>query len=445
MRPTGTLTVKPSTRGNRNGERQFVVAVIGLGYVGLPSALAFRGSGARTIGIDTSASRLNAIRSGDVDLVPEDRERLQRVQDDSDFVLTTDSALTTEADAVIICVPTPVDEHLQPETSSLRAACAAVVQQARHGQTLVLTSTSYAGSTREMLGEPLAARGHTPGATIFVASSPERVDPGNATYPVGTVPRVVGGITPECSERAARVMAMISPAVHIVSSSEAAELTKLVENSFRAVNIALANETAEICRALGLDVGEIIDAAATKPYGFMAFRPGTGVGGHCIPCDPHYLLWQLHRDRVSAPLIALAMEAIAGRPRQVVEHTIESLSADGKGLPGSRILVVGAAYKPGVRDIRESPGLAVLKTLIELGARGDYYDPLVPTALVDGTTMQSVVAPNPTDYDAIVVSTIHPGIDYGWLESAARVVDPSGERTQPSTSKSHRRSRAPVP
>lgn len=344
-------------------------------------------------------------------------------------MLTSAPSHIADADAVIICVPTPVDEHLQPDTTSLRAACAAVVDRAREGQTIVLTSTSYAGSTRELLAQPLESRGHIPGATVFVASSPERVDPGNVAYPVGTVPRVVGGMTPTCSERAVSVMTRIAPTVHVVSSPEAAELTKLVENSFRAVNIALANETAEICRALGLDVSEIIDAAATKPYGFMVFWPGAGVGGHCIPCDPYYLLWQLHRDRVSAPLISQAMEAIAGRPRQVVDHVIEKLSADGKGIPGSRVLVVGVAYKPGVRDIRESPGLAVLTTLVQLGAHAEYYDPMVPFSPFNGGTLHSIASPRADDYDAVVVSTIHPGFDYGWLDGSSGVVDPSGRRS----------------
>jgi UDP-N-acetyl-D-glucosamine dehydrogenase len=408
------------------GSTELSVAVLGMGYVGLPTALAFRDAGVRTIGIDIDSDRLGAIERGEVDVVPHDRRRLQRFIGDPDFVLSADPKLLGQADVVVICVPTPVDAYLQPDTTILRAACGTVVQNLRAGQTVLLSSTSYAGSTREMLAQPIAERGDlVPGVNVFIASSPERVDPGNAAFPVGTVPRVVGGLTAACGERAARAVALISPSVHIVSSPEAAELTKLVENSFRAVNIALANETAEVCRALGLDAGEVIDAAATKPYGFMAFRPGIGVGGHCIPCDPHYLLWQLHRDRISAPLIAQAMEAIAARPRQVVEHVTEMLSANGRGVSGSRILVVGVAYKPGVRDVRESPGLAVIHMLRQMGGRVDYHDPMVEVTAVGDATLRSVALPEAEDYDAIVVGTIHPGFDYGWLRDADRVVDSS--------------------
>jgi nucleotide sugar dehydrogenase len=403
------------------------LAIVGLGYVGLPTALAARVNGTRIIGIDVSPARLKAIAELDVDLIPADQQRLAEAVTDEAFLLTHDAARLAEADAVMICVPTPLDEHRNPDLGALHAACAAVVQHARAGQILILTSTSYPGSTRAMLAEPLQARGFIPGEDIYVASSPERIDPGNEVFPQGSVARVVGGITHECTRRAADVLNRVSGAVHSVSSPEAAEMTKLLENSFRAVNIAFANEVADMCSAMGLNVAEVIDAAATKPYGFMPFYPGTGVGGHCIPCDPHYLLWQLRTERRTAPLLAQAMDAIAARPREVVDELSRVMSAAGRGLRGARLLVVGVAYKPGVRDVRESPGIEIVVELLERRARIDYYDPLIPSIRIDEhQVMLSVAEPDPERYDAVLVNVLHPGVDYDWLTRAAAVIDPSG-------------------
>ena len=272
------------------------LAIIGLGYVGLPTALAASASGVRTVGIDVSESRLRAIRSQRVDLVPADRARLASQLVSASITLTSDIRDMADADAVLICVPTPVDAERNPDLRALRAACADVVANARPGQTIILTSTSYPGTTRDLLAEPLAARGlRVRAESIFVASSPERIDPGNAT-PHATVPRVVGGITTECTARAVAILRLITDHLVQVSSPEAAEMSKLLENSFRAVNVAFANEIADACQTLGIDAREVIDAAATKPYGFMPFYPGTGVGGHCIPCGPRTI-----RFRSSAP------------------------------------------------------------------------------------------------------------------------------------------------
>jgi UDP-N-acetyl-D-glucosamine dehydrogenase len=400
------------------------IAVLGLGYVGLPTSLAYCGAGHHVLGIDINAERLDAIRAGSVDALPSDLEALTRALPDGQLELTTDVGRVSEVDAVLICVPTPVDQHLGPLLDPLRAACSDVAARCRPGQLLVLTSTTYVGTTRDLLVEPLSSRGLDVGADVFVAFAPERIDPGNASFPPSTVPRVVGGVTEECTRRAAELTSAISP-VHVVSSPETAELTKLYENAFRAVNISLANELSEICDTLEVPVTDVIDAAATKPYGFMRFKPGPGVGGHCIPVDPHYLLWQLRAHRRRAPMIEAAMAAVAERPVRVAEQIVKHLSDDGVAVRGAKILVVGAAYKPGVADVRSSPAIDIMDLLRQRGAEVSCYDPLVAAVtLGDGSLlMTDSVPPAPEDYDLAVVHVRHPGVGYSWLDRAPRLAD----------------------
>lgn len=399
------------------------VAIVGLGYVGLPTALALATQGVRVLGLDASRNRLAAIADGEVDLVPDDHARLASLRGTDRFVLSEDTNRVGEADAVIICVPTPVDEHLVPDLTALRNACADVVLGARRGQTVVLTSTSYVGTTRDLLVKPLAAKGLLAGTDVAVGFSPERIDPANTTFPQEAVPRVVGGVTPSCTDRVSDLIGMVAPTVKRVSSPETAEMTKLVENTFRAVNCALANEFADIGNVLGLDVREVIDAAATKPFGFMPFYPGPGVGGHCIPCDPHYLLWQLRSERTTAPVINEAMNAIAMRPRRTVERLAEVLHTTGVPLAGASVLIVGMAYKPGVEDVRESPALCIADGLAARGADVSYWDPLVASVrLPNGNPLRSV-DPRDEVYDAVLLHTVHPGMDLTWLERQPTVVD----------------------
>jgi UDP-N-acetyl-D-glucosamine dehydrogenase len=399
------------------------VAVVGMGYVGLPTALGLHESGVQVIGIDLSQNRLDAIRSGEVDLIEADHRRLEKAVHQEDFQLTADSARMAEADAVLVCVPTGLDEYLMPDLGPLESACAALVEHVRPGQTLILTSTSYVGTAGRMLVKPLTAKGFKVGRDIFIASSPERIDPGNATHTQQETPRVLGGVTPTCTAMAQRVINLLTPQVYCVSSAEVAELTKLYENTFRAVNIALANEFAEISDGFSIDPIEVIEAAASKPYGFMAFHPGPGVGGHCIPCDPHYLLWQLRATRSNAPLVTQAMHAIAERPKQVVERVVSTLSRNGKGLAGARVLVVGVTYKPGVQDVRSSSALDIIDLLAVKGAKVDYHDPLVPNIRVTGGSLDSVVEPNGADWDVALIHTVQPGHSYDWLSQCAVVID----------------------
>lgn len=400
------------------------VAIVGMGYVGLPTALSFHAAGRRVLGVDLSERRLSVIRNGHPDLVETDKKRLTLALVDARFAVTNDVTRLGTARAVIICVPTPVDHHLVPDLSILAAACATVVDSAVPGQVLILTSTTYVGTTTDMLVSPLASRGLRAGVDISVAFSPERIDPGNDRHAHEDVARVVGGVTSRCATRAADVLRSYANNVHLVASADTAEMTKLLENTFRAVNIALANEFAEICQVMGIEVTDVIDAAATKPYGFMPFYPGPGVGGHCIPCDPHYLLWQLRRERVNTPVIEQAMAGIAGRPHRVVARIRETLGDHGKGLAGARVLVVGVAYKPDVEDIRESPALEILSELIVRKAIVGYHDPFFSTVtLPDGTALIRVDNPAEFAADIVLVHTAHTSADSAWLRDIPLVLD----------------------
>ena len=414
--------------GNENDSRHPVkswsAAIVGLGYVGLPTALALYGQCPRIIGIDTSQQRLRDISSCRADLTDSYRRRLAAALADGNLQLTDDPTAAVDADAIIICVPTPVDSNHAPDLSALRSACATAVEHAREGQTIILTSTSFVGTTRELLVDPLKQRGLRTGIDVFVAFSPERIDPGNPDHRQEETPRVVGGTTDECSARAAWVIRHLTDVVYLVSSPEAAEATKLYENTFRAVSLALANEFADACGALKLDPIEVTLAAGTKPYGFLGVFPGPGVGGHCIPCDPHYLLWQLGKQDQPAPLIEQAMRSISLRPERVVERADEELAETGQELNGSRVIVVGVSYKAGVQDLRESPALPIIAGLMHRGADVHYYDPLVPDVrLDDGWQMSSEAAPCGAEWDLAVIHTVHPGLDYSWAEDCPLVLD----------------------
>lgn len=421
-------TVVPQTHAALTGAATTrAVAVVGLGYVGLPTAIALADAGMPVRGIDVSGARLAAIRRQEVDLIPADLPRLHHALDTGELSLHDDPSVAATCDAVVICVPTPIDRHHVPDLTALRSACDAVVARARPGQIVVLTSTSYVGTTQDLLVGPLRARDLRPGVEIAVAFSPERIDPGNQRHPQSTVPRVVGGLTPACTERAADLLALVAPTVHAVSSPETAEFVKLYENTFRAVNIAFANEMADVARDLGVDVIEAIDAAATKPYGFMSFSPGPGVGGHCIPCDPHYLLWQLRARRHRPSILDEAMARLAARPGQVIDRAAGLLAERGRPVAGSRVLVVGVTYKPGVRDVRESPALEILAELGRRGAHVAFTDPRCGRAEVDGRVLLSLDHRRAAAlaWDLVIVSTLHPEIDHSWLADAPLVLDAS--------------------
>jgi UDP-N-acetyl-D-glucosamine dehydrogenase len=399
-----------------------VVAVVGLGYVGLPTAIAMRNAGCRIIGIDVSGPRLTTIRKGRAELLESERRDLTRHMVGDGFVLTSRIKALDAADLVLICVPTPIDEQLQPDLEILRGACASVVKHARPGQTLVLTSTTYVGTTRELLVEPLQRRGLVVGEDVFVAFAPERIDPGVRDHAQLETPRVMGGVSDECFERAASVLQHTCKYLHRVSSPEAAEMVKLYENTFRAVNIALAFEIAEACRTHQLDPIEVTNGAASKPYGFMPHYPSAGVGGHCIGVDPYYLLHDLRERGRPATVAEAALAKVTGRPRHVAWRAHEVLVELDRPLCEARVLVVGASYKPGVADTREAPAVEIIARLRGEGAHVDYHDPLVPTLKLGSSRLRGV-RPVPEDYDLTIIATLHPDEDYAWLERCPAVLD----------------------
>jgi UDP-N-acetyl-D-glucosamine dehydrogenase len=406
--------------GSRVGQSS--VGLVGMGYVGLPTALALLDYGARVIGYDISAARIEAIRSDSVDLLPTDHERLGRYNASDSFVVTTEPRALLEAETIIIAVPTPVDEHLVPDLRALKSACDMVVQNASVGQCIILTSTTYVGCTRDFLIEPLRRKGFRVGDEIHVAFSPERIDPGSSTHRPGETPRVVGGVTKECAERACEVLLMTSPLIHFATSPEAAEFCKLFENTFRAVNIAFVNEMSDVAQGMGLDIMEIITAAATKPFGFMPFIPGPGVGGHCIPCDPHYLLWQVRGMHMQMPVVDSSMTAIALRPQRVVARAVEVLGENQVPSRGARVLVLGVAYKPRVEDLRESPALEVIDGLRGKGADVHFTDVHVKQIRLADGDLIAVEQPELEEWDLVVMHTMHPTADHDWL-SDRRVLD----------------------
>jgi UDP-N-acetyl-D-glucosamine dehydrogenase len=422
MNPLNSL--RPSSSPLFDASPPPSVAVIGLGYVGLPTSLALNAAGLKVIGIDISARRLEAIASRDVDLLRRDHLRLGQSLREQSLRLTDDVSELAEADAVIIAVPTPVDDQLRPDLRAVEAACAATVEHARAGQTIILTSTTYVGTTNDLIIAPLAERGLVAGENVHVAFAPERILPGEASVEQTETPRVLGGATAACSQAAAAVLAPTAKHLHIVSSTEAAELTKLHENTFRAVNLAFANEMAAVAKHHGIDPVEVVDAASSKPYGYLAHYPSAGVGGHCIPVDPYYLLNPLTDAGVPAPIATSALAQVAARPGRVAARALDILDEGGVPADRARVLVVGMAYKPGVSDYRESPAHDIAAHLHSAGVRVSYHDPLVERVELKGAgELRSEPAPHPGAYDLVLLATLHPTVDYGWLDDCELVLD----------------------
>jgi len=402
------------------------VAIIGQGYVGLPLAVEFARAGFSVVGVDTDLDRVGALQAGQSytpDLESEDLIALVR---QGRYEATTDFSVLERADVVIICVPTPLRKSKDPDISFVVAAGTEVAARYHPGQLVVLESTTYPETTEELLLPIFQGRGAKVGEDFFLAFSPERIDPANPIFKVKDIPKVVGGVTPACTRLAAMLYGQIVPRVYEVSSPKVAELAKLYENVFRNVNIALANEFALMCRRLGVSTKEVIDAAATKPFGFMPFYPGPGIGGHCIPVDPLYLSWKLRLDGYESRFIALADEINRAMPAYVVEVTTEALNQQRRCLNGARIFALGVAYKRGVGDIRESPALEILKRLRDKGAEVSYADPRVPSVVLDGTPLK---ATEPTSEalaatDCVLILTDHPEFNYRQIvELAPLVVD----------------------
>jgi len=401
------------------------VGIIGLGYVGLPLAVAFAEAGDKVIAVDVDATKVAAVSAGDSYIEDIPSERLQAVL--GSLRASRRYADLAQAEAVIICVPTPLTENREPDLGPLNGSARALAQVLQPGQLVVLESTTYPGTTRERLVPMLEESGLRVGVDLNVAFSPERVDPGRTDYFLRNTPKVMGGVTPACLERAVELYRRVCDHIVRVSTPEAAEMTKLLENIFRSVNIALVNELAILADRMGIDIWEVVDAASTKPYGFMRFEPGPGMGGHCLPVDPFYLTWRAREFHMSTEFIELAGKINQQMPYHCVERIEAALNDQFKPVRGSRILVLGASYKGGVGDIRESPALRIIEVLLARGGNVSYHDPYVPALSDFGLTSVPLDDAAVSEADAIVLVTAHPGIDYAELASrAALFVDLRG-------------------
>ncbi len=406
--------------------REAVIGIVGLGYVGLPLAVAFAQEGFKIIGVDIDAGKVDSLNRGESYVEDIPSAILGPLVNSGLIRATTDYSSMAAADAVSICVPTPLRKTKDPDISYIihAADCLATCMPPGQGQLIVLESTTYPGTTDEIVLPRFTRDDLEVGRDFFMAFSPERIDPGRTDYTVRTTPKVIGGVTPDCLEVAVALYGTVVDSPVAVSSTATAEMVKLLENTFRAVNIGLVNEVALMCDKLGLNVWEVVGAAATKPYGFMPFYPGPGLGGHCIPIDPHYLSWKLRTLNYTARFIELAAEVNSHMPDYVVSKVGDALNDERKALNGSRILVLGAAYKRDVGDVRESPALDVIHLLRGRGADVAYNDPHIPTMRLDGYQLSSVElsAEVVAAADCVVVVTDHSAYDWEWLAANARLI-----------------------
>jgi UDP-N-acetyl-D-glucosamine dehydrogenase len=403
--------------------REALFGIIGLGYVGLPLAVELVRAGYKVLGYDVNQRVVEGLNAGKSHIKDVKDADLREILATGRFEATTDGARLAEPDAISICVPTPLSKYKDPDVSFIVAATEAVKATLRRGQAIILESTTYPGTTREIMLPALESTGLTVGDDFFLAFSPERVDPGNAKYHTRNTPKVVGGITEACRQVCC---ALYQPAIDTlvpVSSTEAAELVKLLENTFRSVNIGLVNEMAIVCDKLGVDVWEVIEAAATKPFGFMKFTPGPGLGGHCIPIDPHYLAWKMRGLNYKTRFIDIAGEVNSEMPLFWVRKTIDTLNMNGKAMRDARILVVGVAYKKDIDDMRESPALDIIKLLEQYGAKVSYHDPYVPALEENGHTFASVPLTGQAlaAADCVLIVTDHTSLDYDLIRTHAKL------------------------
>src|SRR5712671_48005 len=402
--------------------RRARVGVIGLGYVGLPLATEFATAGIKTTGFEVDEKKAGEISSGRSYIADVSSQTIKQSVDAGRLAATTDFDLLKECDAIIICVPTPLRKTKEPDVSFILAAAEEIKKRLRRGQLIILESTTYPGTTDEVLMPMLQETGLKLDEDFLLAFSPERVDPGNPEFQTHNIPKVVGGVTDDSTETATFLYSQIVNDVHAVTSARVAEAAKLLENTFRAVNIGMANEMARLCYALNIDTWEVIRAAATKPFGFMPFYPGPGIGGHCIPLDPHYLSWKARQHGFDSRFIGLAEEVNSRMPDHVVQLISDGLNDDRKAMNGARVLVLGVAYKRDIDDVRESPALSIIDRLRSKGCEVSYHDPFVKEVHFDdahteggGEPLASVELNDDElrDSDCVIIVTDHSGIDYG--------------------------------
>lgn len=412
------------------GREKPVIGVIGLGYVGLPLAMEFALGGCRVLGVDVDPKKPELLEAGKSYLKHFPDGKIAAAMNTGNLLATTDFSVLTEADAILIAVPTPLGQSRQPDLSYVINSCRETAKYLQKGQLIILESTTYPGTTREEMIPVLEESGLKAGADFHVAFSPEREDPGNKNFNTRTIPKLVGGLTPDCTSASVFVYGFAIDNVVPVSSPEVAEMAKIMENTYRAVNIALVNELKILAHRMGIDIWEVIEAAATKPFGYTPFYPGPGLGGHCIPIDPFYLTWKAHQFEMPTKFIELAGEINTSMPEYVVERVGDALNSAKKSVNGSRILLLGMAYKPNIDDYRETPALKVMKKLLQRGASVDYNDPYIPS--IPSTTRQTDLHPESVEltpdslagYDCAVVITDHDCYDYQWIvDNSSIVVD----------------------
>ena len=418
-------------------QQQALIGVVGLGYVGLPLCLTYAEKGYRVLGLDIDQAKISAIGEGNSYIQHIDAGRIQQARQQGRLAATTDFARAAEADALILCVPTPLNQYREPDLSFIRDTMAALLPYLRAGQVLSLESTTYPGTTEEELRPLVESRDLVIGETFFLVYSPEREDPGNAHFNTATIPKVMGGSTPACTEVGVALYEQAISEVVPVSSTQAAEMTKLLENIHRAVNIGLMNELKPLADRMGIDLYEVIRAAATKPFGFVAYYPGPGLGGHCIPIDPFYLTWKAREYGMHTRFIELAGEINTAMPAYVVQKTADALNEAGKPLKGSRVLVLGIAYKKNVDDMRESPSVEVMELLRDRGADVQYSDPFFAafprmrrhTFELSSTGLS---AEGLASFDAVILATDHDAFDYDLIEANSRLLIDTRGRFAPS-------------
>jgi len=411
-------------------DRTAAIGIIGLGYVGLPLMIRFGEEGFRIIGFDVDDNKVERLNSGESYIKHIPSETIKQLRGNDTFHATSDYAKLREVDSILICVPTPLNNRREPDVSYIENTSDEIARYLREGQLIVLESTTYPGTTREILLPKFEKQGFTVGKDFFLVFSPEREDPGNPTYSTKDIPKIVGGITPACTEAGKTLYEQIIDRVIAVSTPEIAEFTKLLENIFRAVNIALVNELKMLADRMGVDIWEVIAAASTKPFGFMPFYPGPGLGGHCIPIDPFYLSWKARELNFNTHFIELAGEVNTAMPEYVVAKIADALNQQGKSLKNARILILGVAYKKDTDDIRESPGVEIINILKNKGARVDYHDPHIPT--FSGMRRYPHLALKRVElteeklqeYDCAVIITDHSDYNYEWIvEHSNLIVD----------------------
>lgn len=420
-----------SELSNKIIKNQASIGIIGLGYVGLPLAVEFAKAGFSVTGFEIDKNKVKMLNNGKSYITDVHTANVLSLRNENRLKATSDFKHLNEMDAIIICVPTPLRKSKDPDVSYIISASKQILKNIRKGQLIILESTTYPGTTRELVMPMLEKSRLKCGKDFFLAFSPERVDPGNKLYNISNTPKVVGGITHKCGSLAAALYSKIASRVYSVSSTQAAEMAKLLENTFRAVNIALVNEVALMCDKLKLDVWEIIDAAASKPFGFMPFYPGPGIGGHCIPLDPQYLSWKLKTLNFYSRFIELAGEMNSRMPEHLVQKIIDALNSIGKTIRSANILILGVSYKKDVGDVRESPALDVLKLLLDRHAKIDYYDPFVKNVVLYKKPLHSVKnLNNLKKYDAVVIVTNHSNVDYGYVVKNSKLVIDSRNATK---------------